>query len=98
MSGERIPIACTLTTKQATSQLDEWGRLRESATSIEPVDGGVRLTLPASVGGATRDLAAREAHCCAFLTLGVERVGSDVVLTITGPEDAQPVIGLIVGG
>ena len=97
MSGERLPIACTLTTKQAASQLDEWAQLRASATEVEPIDGGVRLTLPSALEAATRDLASREAQCCAFLTLGVDRIGDAVVLTITGAEDAQPVIGLIVG-
>ena len=97
MSGERLPIACTLTTKQAASQLDEWAQLRAAATEVETVEGGVRLTLPPALEAATRDLASREAQCCAFLTLGVDRIGDDVVVTITGPDDAQGVIGLIVG-
>ena len=53
---------------------------------------GAKLVHPRLV-----DLASREAQCCAFLTLGVDRIGDAVVLTITGAADAQPVIGLIVG-
>ena len=76
MATERIPIACTLTTKEAASQLDEWGELRRAATSVAAVDGGYRLTFPASSEATVRDLAAREAQCCAFLGLSVERTGA----------------------
>ncbi|MEM9468405.1 MAG: hypothetical protein AAGA90_23755 [Actinomycetota bacterium] len=94
--ADPIPIACTLTTKQAADQLDEWAALRAQARSVEPIDGGVRVVLPSDMEPTARDLAAREAACCAFLTLAVDPVGDDVVVTITGPADAQPVIGLIV--
>lgn len=94
--AESIPIACTLTTKQAASQLDEWASLRTRARSVEAIEGGVRVLLPAEAEAATRDLAIREAACCAFLTLTVDRHGDDLSLTITGPPDAQPIIGLII--
>ena len=97
MAGERIPIACTLTTKEAASQLDEWGELRARASDVEAIDGGYRVTLPASEEAVARDLAAREAQCCAFLTLDVAASEDDVMVTITGPADAAPVIALIVG-
>lgn len=96
--AERIPIACTLTTKQAASQLDEWGVLRSKARRVDQIDGGVRVTLPADAEAEARELAAREAQCCAFLTLDVARADDEVVLTITGPADAAPVIGLIIRG
>ena len=94
--AERIPIACTLTTKQAASQLDEWGVLRAKARRIDQIEDGVRVTLPVDVEAEARDLAAREAQCCAFLTLDVQRRDDVVELTITGPADAASVIGLIV--
>lgn len=97
MTDHRIPIACTLTTKQAAAQVGEWGDLRRAATQVVAVDGGFELTFPPAVETTVRDLAAREAQCCSFLTLTVERTDGDVVLTITGPADAAPVIGLIVG-
>lgn len=95
--AERIPIACTLTTKEAASQLDEWAAVRAAATSTRPVDGGHEVTLPADLHETVRDLAAREAACCAFLTLDVAADDSATVLRITGPADAAPVIDLIVG-
>ena len=98
MAEDSVPIACTLTTKEAASQLDEWGVLRRSAKAVAAVEGGCRLTFPASSEATVRDLAAREANCCAFLDIVVDRVDDDVVLTVTGPADAAPVIGLIVGG
>lgn len=97
MSRERLPIACTLTTKQAASQIDEWTELRRAATSVVTVAGGYRLTFVAEAEATVRDLAAREAECCAFLTLSVERETNGIVLTITGPDDAASVIELIIG-
>ncbi|MEM9521995.1 MAG: hypothetical protein AAGA37_21985 [Actinomycetota bacterium] len=92
----RIPIACTLTDAQAASQLDEWGELRARALAVESITGGVRVVLPVESEAITRDLAAREAACCAFLTLAVERDDAELTLTITGPSEAQPIIGLII--
>ena len=58
MAEDRVPIACTLTTKEAASQLDEWAVLRSAATTVAAVAGGARLTFPATSEATVRDLAA----------------------------------------
>jgi hypothetical protein len=42
----------------------------------------------------TRELVAAESQCCAFVDLELSRDGDDLVLDISGPDDAQPVINM----
>jgi hypothetical protein len=35
---------------------------------------------------------AAESSCCAFLSMALERSGDGLVLDITGPQDARPII------
>ena len=92
------PVACTLTTKAAAAQLMEWDELRSHAVRVERVDGGAKLVLPGELAPNIYDLAAREADCCAFLTIETKRVGVEVELAITSAHPhAGPVIDLIAG-
>ena len=59
-----IPIACTLTTKDAAGQALEWSDLGRHNTSFDRVEGGASLTFPSQHRTALEDLAAREAQCC----------------------------------
>lgn len=93
-----IPIACTLDTQGAVAQLAEWEALRDELVDSVPVEGGVRLVFPARVADAARDLARREASCCAFLDLAVTVDGDTASVTITSPDpQARPVIELLAG-
>ena len=50
----------------------------------------IPIAFPAALEAEARDLAAREAQCCAFLTLAVSCGDDAVVLTITGPLMRSP--------
>ena len=97
-----IRIGCTLPDEQIPDQLDEWRVLIRSATAVEPIDGGRRLTFPGDLGVAVRDLAAREQSCCSFLRLVVDEHDDGVVLAITAGDPDDPagrsVIDMIVSG
>lgn len=96
---ELIPIACTLPAERLPDQLAEWASLRSVATGTEPIEGGLRLTLPADRHDDARDLAAREQDCCSFLRLDVRAVGDRCVIDVTSDHpDAAPVIALIARG
>ena len=41
-----------------------------------------------------RELIAAESSCCSFLSFSLERVDGELVLDVTGPPDARPVIDL----
>lgn len=94
-----IPVACTLTPTAAVDQLWEWSDLVRVATRVDHLDDGVAIVLPIDHVDAVRDLAGREATCCAFLDIDVAVDDAAATVTITSPNpDALPVIGLIAGG
>jgi hypothetical protein len=92
-----LPIACTLTAGAMPARLaliDALGadglldRTR-TATGMR-----VRLLDRPDIEQRTRALVAAESTCCAFLDFELERANGDLVLDISGPEDARPVIDM----
>ena len=89
------PIACSLAPSDIRARratID--GIARESLRSREPIEGGARLIFAPDTAteNALRDLIAAEAECCPFLTMDLARGTDAVMLEVTGPEDAQPII------
>ena len=90
-----LPIACTLTSDDMTARLTlidalaTDGLLERTAT-----DTGLRVRLrdTPQIEQRTRELVAAESKCCAFLDFDLGRENGDLVLDISGPEDARPVI------
>jgi len=90
-----LPIACTLTPEGVTDRLAliealaADGLLDRSAT-----DAGLRLRLrdTAEIERRTRELVVAESKCCAFLDFDLRREEGNLVLDISGPDDARPVI------
>ena len=98
MSAEPIPVACTLTTAAAERQALEWEDLQRRANHVEAITGGARMRFPCGLEAQISDLVAREASCCAFLTLATEVTGDELVLDVTSPNpDARPVISMLAG-
>jgi hypothetical protein len=89
------PIACTLSASDYVSRRDEIAAIgRQALRSREPLAGGARLTFAAA--GDTerrlREVIAAEAGCCSFLRFELGGDGQTLLLDITGPDDAQPII------
>ena len=98
MPSEPVPIACTLTPTGAAAQLAEWTALNERSSGSEPIPGGRRLWFPVELAATVEDLAAREAACCAFLTIETVRVDDHVRVDITADDPtAAPVIDALTG-
>jgi hypothetical protein len=72
---------------------------RRALRSREPIPGGTRLTF--EVGDDTerqlRALIAAEARCCAFLRMDLRPSADALILEITGPTGAEPVIAELFG-
>jgi hypothetical protein len=88
-------IMCTLTDDDARSRLDEYARLFAAAyAGRERTATGTRWTLRAAPGVEdwARDLAAREATCCAFLTIAVTAAADHVRWEVTADPAAQAVV------
>ena len=65
--------------------------------SREPTERGELLTFTggADVERRLREAVAREAECCPFLAFDLQRDGTALRLTVTGPPDARPVIAAL---
>jgi hypothetical protein len=89
------PIACTLSADQYKGRTDELAALASRALRTrEQTADGERLTFAGSedVERELRAVIAAEARCCAFLHMDLQRRGGALVLDITGPHAAGPVI------
>jgi hypothetical protein len=92
-----IPIACTLSPDGLQARLALIDALAaDGLLDRTPTASGMRVRLRDDPGieQRTRELVAAESRCCAFLTFELGRDAGDLVLDITGPEDARPVIDL----
>jgi hypothetical protein len=90
------PIACTLSTDQYTGRTRELAALTAHALrGREPLPGGARLhfAADAETEQELRQLVAAEAQCCAFLRMDVRRTDDTLILEITGPAEAESIIG-----
>ena len=90
-----VPIACTLGPGQYADRTGELAELAARALrSREQTQVGERLvfTDTPQIEQELRAVIAAESSCCAFLAMNLLRSGDGLVLDITGPEDARPVI------
>ena len=92
-----IPIACTLTADGMTARLALIDALAaDGLLDRIPTDAGLRVRLrdTPEIERRTRELVAAESKCCAFLDFELAREDGALLLDITGPADARPVIDL----
>jgi hypothetical protein len=90
-----LPIACTLTPDGMTARLALIEALSADGLIDRTLtDAGLRVRLrdTPDIERRTRALVAAESTCCAFLDFDLGREGGELVLDISGPDDARPVI------
>ena len=91
------PIACTLSPGGFTARMALIDTLAtDGLLDRTRTDTGLRVRLRATpdIEQRTRDLVAAESRCCAFLDFQIGRDDEALVLDISGPADAQPVIDM----
>ena len=89
------PIACTLTPDGMTARLALIDALAaDGLLERIPTESGLRVRLldRPDIDRRTRELVAAESKCCAFLDFELRRENGNLLLDISGPEDARPVI------
>jgi hypothetical protein len=93
-----LPIACTLTPDGMAARLGLVAALTADGLGRAPTDTGLRVRLrdTPEIERRTRELIAAESRCCAFLDFNLSRDRGDLVLDISGPEDARAVIDMFV--
>ena len=92
-----LPIACTLTSNAMTERLALIDALAaDGLLGRAPTAEGLRVRLrdTPAIERRTRALIAAESACCAFLDFRLARADGALVLDITGPAEARPVIDL----
>jgi hypothetical protein len=86
----KLPIACSLSSGDATTRQQQWDRLLGRARGRE----GMRVEFrpdPEILDELTR-LVALERECCPFLEFQIEESGSALVLTASSPPEAEPIL------
>jgi hypothetical protein len=90
-----VPTACTLSPGRYADRTGELADLAVRALrSREQTQAGERLvfTDTPEVEQELRAAIHAESSCCAFLAMDLQRSGDGLVLDITGPEEARPII------
>jgi hypothetical protein len=91
----QVPIACSLDAGALSARLKHFDDLRrEALLDRRAIQDGLRVRLRAAPGveRRTRELIAAEAQCCPFLSFDLCRHERELVLDITGPAGARPII------
>ena len=92
-----LPIACTLSRDGLAARLALIDALAgDGLLDRTPTAAGMRVRLrdTPDIERRTRELVAAESACCAFLDFDLGRHHGDLVLDISGPDEARPVIEL----
>jgi hypothetical protein len=90
-----VPIACTLSPGLYADRRRQLAELAAQALrSREPTEAGERLVFTGTpqIEQELHAVIAAESNCCAFLAMTLQRSGDGLVLDITGPADARPLI------
>jgi hypothetical protein len=90
-----LPIACTLSSHGMTERLALIDALAADALlGRTPTEAGLRVRLrdTPEIEERTREVVAAESRCCAFLEFELGRDDGDLVLDISGPENARAAI------
>lgn len=98
MSKDFEPIACSLPLREAAKQAGEWHDLSGRALLIEEIDGGLSVVYPSHMTSEVEDLVAREAACCAWLSIETSPTEEGIRIDVTSSNpDARPVIEALIG-
>ena len=88
-------IACSLDGDQLHQRVTDLAELGARALRTrEPTAAGERLTFAGGpqVERELEAVIAAESSCCSFLTMQLDRRGDELVLDVSGPAEARPII------
>ncbi|WP_062213588.1 MerR family transcriptional regulator [Streptomyces sp. NBRC 109706] len=91
-----VPVACSLTGAEAKDRARRWRDLLAGAER-EPIEGGLRLLLPAGAAGDLATLAAAEQRCCPFFDFLLRLDGPKLRLEVTAPAEAEEQLAALFG-
>lgn len=87
------PIACSLPLRDAAKQAGEWTDLHNRIVRSESGGGRYMVEYPIALADEVEDLAAREASCCAWLSIATKRQSETIRLEL---ESENPEAGSVI--
>ena len=94
------PIACALEGEALENRVRAWAAVGERALVRRGRDGEravLRYRRERGVEDELRRLVRLEGECCPFLTFGLAPDGTELVLTVSGPAAAGPLVEAFLG-
>lgn len=91
-------VAFSLTSEELRNRRTfERDKLLPVLTASAPVDKGIRLTFrdTVRVRAIVSEFVGLERQCCGFLSFAVTSPEEGVVLSITGPPEAEPILSVL---
>jgi hypothetical protein len=93
-----VGACCSLEADDLRQRLAEWRALRDRATGIEPLEGGVRLTLSADERmDAVAQLVDAESRCCPFYRFTIRVEGPGRALSVEAGPTGAPAVRALLG-
>jgi MerR family transcriptional regulator, copper efflux regulator len=91
-------IACTLGPAEMPDRLAAWQGALDSVIGREPIDGGLRLALPADRSVAELvELTVAEHRCCSFFAFAITVDARGLALEVTAPDEGQDLVHALFG-
>lgn len=88
---QMAPVACSLTASSLTERTDRWHRILEAST-VEHIDDGVRLALPAEHAAEFAALAVAEQQCCPFYDFRIHLDGPLMRVDVRSPKEGSTIL------
>jgi hypothetical protein len=93
-----IGASCTLEDADIPARIAEWASLRDRATDVRPILGGMALRFAEKEPMHTvADLVARESACCAFYRFTLRVEGEARELEISAGEGREAAVQALLG-
>ena len=87
-----LPIACSLSADELPGRIAEIGAIgKEALRAVEP-DGVLRFGADPSTRDRLEAVIAAESECCPFLTFHLREDAGELLLSIRGPDQAEPLV------
>lgn len=93
-----IGAACALGTNEMRERLRTWRQVRDTATSIEVIPGGVKLAFgPDQPVGWIAELMSLESECCPFYSFDLRIDGPTRYLEVSAGAGGDPAVTALLG-
>jgi hypothetical protein len=90
------PIACSLSAEELPNRLAAISAIgRDSLLSVS-ADGALRFRAEADTRDRLEAVIAAESECCSFLSVDLREEAGELLLTITGPGEAEALVSDLV--